>query len=124
MHLQVTLPGGERQRFHLGQPLTDMRLNGCELDGLSLSGQQVAVKLGPALPDRRMAEALCLRMERWVQVSRLQPVRSQALLILPIVSQCPPLARQADNSLTGCQSLTCLLEGDFCTLISPPAPDN
>ena len=84
MHLQVAVPSGECQPFHLGQPLTEMRLHGCVLDGLGLNGQQVAVKLGPALPDRRMAEALCLRTERWVQVSRLQPARSQALLTLPV----------------------------------------
>ena len=56
-------------------------------------------------------------MERWVQVSRLQPVRSQAVLILPISSQCMPLARRAGKRLTGCHSLVCLLEGgDLCPL--------
>ena len=111
MHLQVAVPSGPCQPFNLGQPLTGMRLHGCVFDGSSLNGQQVAVKLGPTLPDRHMAEALCLRMERWVQVSGLQPVRSQ-LLTLPIFSRCVPLVRQADKSLTGCHSLVCLLEGD------------
>ena len=112
MHLQVAVPSGACRPFHLGQLLTDMRLHGCLLDGGSLNGQQVAVKLGPASPDRHMAKALCLRMERWVQVSLLQPVRSQDLLTLPIFSQCAPLARHA-----GCHSLVCLLDGDgLCSL--------
>ena len=117
MHLQVTDPKGDCQPFHLGQPLTDMHLYGCALDGLSLSGQQVAVKLGPALPDRRMAEALCLTMERWVQVNRLQPVRSQALLTLPIVFQRTPQGRQT----TASQAFTVLC---VCTLSSPASPEN
>ena len=120
--LQVAVPSGACQSFLLGQPLTEMRMHGCVLDGLSLNGQQVAVKLGPALPDRHMAEALCLRMERWVQVSRLQPARSQALLTVPISSQLCHW-QSADNNLAGCHSIVCLLEGEVCTLRSPPASD-
>lgn len=71
--LQVAVPGGEQQTFRLGQPLSPMRLHGGVLGGVSPDGQQVAVKLGPAPRDRRMAEALCLRRERWAQVRRLWP---------------------------------------------------